>query len=412
MDVAALERRLVESMGFVSTPDYRQADQIIFFACADTQDLENNSRRLIDLLQARKRPDAGLIVTGCLTRIRPELQLNQTQHPELIQAIEDIISFGQEAWRWTTHHQYRPTDPIQVELFQDSRPRVQADMNRPLSTAIGESWPVRAARGFILYPWKKYTSLVQKRAFRFWRDPDTCCIKISTGCCHNCAFCSIRQSRGSVRSKPIDTVLQEFEVGLKNGHTKFVLLGTNTGDYGLDYGYGLVDLLDRMLKFPGKFEVALRNVNPAYVIATTPRLAELARTGHITLLHSAIQTGSDRLLKLMRRDTRIEDFTKAIHLILRASPKISIMTQIMVGFPGENEEDFAATLDLLRRIPFNYVETFRYTDRPNTVAANMAERPDAAVVDRRVRKIKLRNFTHLPINRLIKRVRFGRGQSL
>jgi tRNA A37 methylthiotransferase MiaB len=400
MDVAVLERQLVESLGFVSIPDYRRADQIIFFGCSDNQDLEDNSRRLVELLRERKRPDAGLIVTGCLSRIVPELSSNETRYPELIPAVEGILEFGPEAWRWSTHYQYRPSDPIQVGLHRDAQLRGDHGGDGQLLSFVRKSRLGRTAVEFLLYPWKKYTSSVEKKAFRFWRDPEAFCIKISTGCCKSCTYCSIRQSRGRVKSKPIETIVQEFEEGLDRHYRKFVLLGTNIGDYGLDRGSGLVDLLDHLLRRQASFELALRNVNPEYVIAHAPRLAEMARTGHISLLHTAIQTGSDRLLKLMRRNTPVENFVRAVRLILRASPKVSVMTQVMVGFPGENERDFAATLDLLRRLPFDYVETFSYTDRPNTVSARLGDRPDPKVVDRRARKIRRRNFTQRPITKL------------
>lgn len=411
MDVATLERQMTESLGFKSDRNYRQADEIVFYGCSVNQQMEDQSRRLIELLKSRKKADAKLTVTGCLAKIRPDLATNDPKFPELAAATTEILKFKEEAWKWSANYQYRPRDEIQKGLMADSWAK-ETPQDAPEAAPRGNSKPRKAnlaARvlGDASRRIWDYIDASNKKAFVMWDEPNIFCIKISTGCCCSCSYCSIRLSRGGLRSKPQELVCHEFERGLQQGFTEFALFGTNLANYGMDLGYGLVDLLDQLVRIPGKYQIALRNVEANYLITHAAQFAELVRGGRINSLHSPIQTGSERILKLMNRQTDIKAYLKALKQIRAAAPQMTLLTQIMVGFPGENDRDFAETVSLVKRAPFDHYEIFSYTDRPGTVAATMTERADPAVVHKRQRSLILRNFFLRPVQRWTRRIGIG-----
>ena len=186
--------------------------------------------------------------------------------------------------------------------------------------------------------------------------PHSFCIKVSTGCPNACSYCAVKISRGELRSKPIDRIVEEFEEGLARGYKEFALLGTDVGAYGRDQGATLVDLLRELVKSKGDYEIRVRNIQPRFLMEMMPELREILRSGKISYLSSAAQSGNNRILGLMRRGYRIEDYKEAILTLRREFPRLKIRTQIMVGFPGETEEEFQDTLRLLDEVSFDILE--------------------------------------------------------
>lgn len=225
--------------------------------------------------------------------------------------------------------------------------------------------------------------------------PNSFCIKVSTGCPNKCAFCAVKISRGKLRSKPIDRVIEEFEEGLARGYKEFALLGTDVGAYGRDHGNTLVDLLRELIKIEGDYTIRLRNIQPKFLIEMMPELIEILQSGKISYISSAAESGNNRILKLMRRGYTIEDYKEAILTLKSRFLELQIRTQIMVGFPGETEQEFQDSLRLLDEIKFDFVEVYPFQARPNTEAAAMEDQVPAKVIRRRYHKAYMKSLFNL-----------------
>ena len=203
--------------------------------------------------------------------------------------------------------------------------------------------------------------------------PDVYSIKICTGCSHNCSFCSVRLSRGRLKSKPLSQVIAEFREGIKLGFTKFGLLGTEIGIYGKDIQENLVGLIDRIMDAGTghNFEIRLRNIHPRWVFENLTDLERLLDTGIITYMSTPVQSGSDRILELMKRSYNAEEMKHAAMTIKNSFPSVNLHSQVLIGFPGETDDDFCATLNLLKEIEFDGIEVYNFTPRDGTLAATM-----------------------------------------
>jgi len=246
----------------------------------------------------------------------------------------------------------------------------------------------------------RYEAFVQKR-IDVW-DEGTYTIKISTGCSGACSFCSIKQARGTIRSRPSGEIVEDFKKGLAQRYTDFALIGTDIGDYGRDIGENLLDLLEMLVNLKGEFKIRLRNVNPRWLIPSAPQLRDLLASGKISYIQSPVQSCSENVLRLMNRGYRAEEFLRAVRTIRSASSEVFIKTQIVVGFPGETEEDFLANKRLYKSQLFNYVEVFAYSLRPNTRAEALPGQLPSAVVTARRRKLLLKSLFGLAPKQLLR----------
>jgi tRNA-2-methylthio-N6-dimethylallyladenosine synthase len=147
-----------------------------------------------------------------------------------------------------------------------------------------------------------------------------------------------------------------------------------------------------MVEIPGDYTIRLRNIQPKFLIEMMPELQQILGSGKIPYLSSAAQSGSDRILELMRRGYRIEDYKRAILTLKSQFPALQIRTQIMVGFPGETEDEFQDTLRLLDEVNFDFVEVYMFQPRPGTEAARMKDQIPQKVGRRRYHKAYMKSL--------------------
>jgi MiaB/RimO family radical SAM methylthiotransferase len=233
-------------------------------------------------------------------------------------------------------------------------------------------------------------------------NANTFSIYISTGCGGKCTYCSIKQSRGYVKSKPLNNVLREYNRGLSKGFKDFALLGTDIGFYGKDIDTNLILLLEKMIELDRNVRIRLRNVNPRWLINNSKRFLDIIkkRKGNIVYIQSPVQSGNDRVLSLMKRGYKIENYLDCIKKIRKADPSVFIKTQFLVGFPGETDLEFNDSLDLLRLKLFDYVDVFRYSNRRNTKASEMVDQVPESVIMHRYNILFLKNLLNSPLHRL------------
>ena len=213
-------------------------------------------------------------------------------------------------------------------------------------------------------------------------------VSISVGCNHTCTFCIVPHLRGKERDRRPGEILQEIEALVAQGAIEVTLLGQNVNSYGV--GFGDRQAFSRLLRACGQIEglERVRFTSPHPAAFTEDVIEAMAETPNVMpSLHMPLQSGSDRILRAMRRSYRSKKFLGIIDRVRELLPEAAITTDIIVGFPGETEEDFQATLDVVERSRFCDAFTFIYSPRPGTPAADMEDQVPANVVKERYNRL-------------------------
>ena len=210
-------------------------------------------------------------------------------------------------------------------------------------------------------------------------------VKIQDGCNAFCSYCIIPYTRGRVRSKDKTSVIKEVTKLVNNGYKEIVLTGIHTGRYGIDINTTLEELLKELVEIPNIYRIRLSSIE---INEITPGIIKLLKENKVMAkhLHIPLQSGSNKILKLMNRRYNKEEFKNMITKI-KEIPNISLTTDLIVGFPNETEEDFKETLDTLNVIKFTKIHTFPYSRRNGTPAAAMENQVPPEVKKDRVHKI-------------------------
>jgi tRNA-2-methylthio-N6-dimethylallyladenosine synthase len=213
-------------------------------------------------------------------------------------------------------------------------------------------------------------------------------VSISVGCNNTCTFCIVPSLRGTEVDRRPGDVLAEVQALVEQGVLEVTLLGQNVNSYGASFGErgAFADLLRACGKVEGLERVRFTSPHPRDF--TDDVIDAMAETANVCpQLHMPLQSGSDAILKAMRRSYRRDRYLGIIDRVRQAMPEAAITTDIIVGFPGETEEDFEATLDVVRRSRFTSAFTFQYSSRPGTPAADMPNQVPKAVVQERYERL-------------------------
>ena len=216
-------------------------------------------------------------------------------------------------------------------------------------------------------------------------------MSISVGCNNTCTFCIVPALRGKEKDRRPGEILAEVEALVAEGVTEVTLLGQNVNAYGVEFGDR--QAFSKLLRACGEVEglERVRFTSPHPAEFTDDVIEAMAETPNVVhQLHMPLQSGSDRLLRAMRRSYRSSKFLGIIERVRAAMPDAAITTDIIVGFPGETEEDFLETMRVVRESRFSGAFTFQYSPRPGTPAATMADQvPPEVVKDRYLRLSEL-----------------------
>ena len=208
-------------------------------------------------------------------------------------------------------------------------------------------------------------------------------LKVQDGCPNHCAFCVVSTLRTIPYSKPPDQVRTEVLDLLTRGFCEIVLVGLNLGTYGRDVGTSLARLLNELSDIPGRYRLRLSSLEPDTL--SEDLVNTIARLGQAGILcphlHLPLQSGADHLLCAMNRHYTAGYFRDLVERVVRCIPDINLGTDVIAGFPGEDETSLAATRDLLETLPLGYLHVFSYSPRPGTAAAGLKE-----TIGREVRK--------------------------
>jgi len=369
-DGAALERQLLRR-GCISAQKASDADVVVVNTCTVTASADAQARDAIRKLH-RANPNIRVIVTGCYAQRAPE---ELSQLPGVA---------------WVVGNSHKPQIP---ELIERISPQCEASRSNrfvhlsSLSAAI--SSPCEPQAEILVGDIFEQQSLLTTPVLGGEGNHTRPTLKIQDGCNSRCSFCVIPFVRGKSRSLPAETVIRELQQLADAGYREIVLSGINLGNYGRDLSPQVEfrDLLRRILEETAVEHLRLSSIEPMDVtqdlielFASTERLAK-----HF---HMPLQSGSDRVLAAMYRWYRAEHYARRVELIREHLPHAAIGADAIAGFPGETEEDHAATLAFIESLSFTYLHVFSYSKRPGTKAAALANHLPGAVIKRRARELR------------------------
>ncbi len=322
---------LLLNEGYEITEEMGEADIILLNTCSIRKKAEDKVYSQLGYLRRlkRERPSLILGVGGCMAQREGEKILGKSPSVDLV--------FGT--------HQICNLPPLLSKVIRERRRLI----------AIGEGEIV--AKGVKAY------RIDKRRAY----------VAIMRGCNNHCTYCVVPSARGRQRSRPPEEIIKEIENLAEEGYKEITLLGQNVTAYGKDLEAvrDFATLLERINEIEGIEKIRYLTSHPKdmneRLLETLSRLSKVSRD-----LHLPVQSGSNRILKAMGRGYTREEYLGIIERLRSLIPQIDITTDIIVGFPGEREEDFQDTLELMKEIRFTNAYMFKYSPRPETPAEKMA----------------------------------------
>lgn len=309
--------------GCTACDDISQSDLILVNSCTVTAMSDRKVRQAVRRAR-RENPNAVLVLTGCMPQAFPEAAAALTE--------ADVV------------------------LGNSNRSSLLADVRKFLATH--ERVIDIVPHGIIFEPLRVDRFYERTRAF----------LKIEDGCNRFCSYCIIPYARGRVRSKPLDELKRELAEIAANGYREVVLTGINLSAYGQDLGLSLCDAVEAACAQDGIARIRLGSLEPEQL--DEPNIERLRRQKKLCpQFHLSLQSGCGMTLKRMNRHYTPDEYRTIVHNLRTAFPNAAITTDIMVGFPGETEEEFAESLAFEKEISFAKVHVFIYSRRPGTVAA-------------------------------------------
>lgn len=314
-----------------------KADIYIINTCSVTNESDKKSRKMINRAK-KNNPAAIIIVMGCYSQVNAEdidvdIVLGNKDKSKIVEIIEEYIKTKQKK-------------KIIYDLTKVEFEKME------------------------ITNFDSHT-----RAF----------VKIQDGCNAFCSYCIIPYVRGRVRSKDPEDVIKEVTTLVEKGYKEIVLTGIHTGRYGTDINTNLEELLNKLVNIPNIYRIRLSSIE---INEITPGIKELLKENKVMAkhLHIPLQSGSNKILKLMNRRYNKEEFLSMVDN-LRDIPDISLTTDLIVGFPNEGEEEFNETIDTLKKIGFIKIHTFPYSKRKGTPAATMDNQVSPEEKKKRVHRI-------------------------
>ena len=370
-DSFTIEEELRRRGDVAAAPEH--ADLVVVNTCSVTASADQGARQTIRRI-ARTNPGVRVVVTGCYATRRPE---QVSQLPNVVRVVansrkDSLVKLLEAEGELTTAERFSGGDG-------------------PCGMALE---PGVAGR----------TSLT---------------LRVQTGCDQQCSYCIIPTTRGTGRSRPITAVLQEVSRAAEAGYREIAITGVHLGSYGRDIGDGtdLARLVRVLSDWPDDIVFRVSSLEP---MDCTPAIIDVA--AHSPRIaphfHLPLQHGSDVVLRAMKRPYTSADFQRVVERIHARLPSAAVGTDVIVGFPGESAEQFAATASLLESLPIAYAHVFPYSDRPGTAATALESKVDGNVIRDRARVLrdvgaaKSREFRRDQVGRVMRALTVDDGASV
>jgi len=218
---------------------------------------------------------------------------------------------------------------------------------------------------------------------RVRKNPVIGIVPIATGCIGRCAYCSVKLIKGDLISYPVESIIEEIRECVKDRCKEIWITAQDTGCYGVDIGTNIAELLKKLVELPGDFKIRLGMANPKSVLQNLEELIKVFQHEKMfKFLHIPVQSGNNKVLKSMNRPYEIEDFKHIIKRFREDIPEITTATDIIVGFPGESEEQFRDSLLLVDQVKPNILNISRFVARPGT----RAEKRESQIPGREIKE--------------------------
>ena len=336
----AMMQKMIEA-GYKVVDFETKADIYIINTCTVTNMADKKSRQMLRRVK-EIHPEAILVAVGCYAQVAKE-KLEQIPEIDLILGINeknDIVKYVEQASKNTY-----VSDVLHQTEFLDFGDVTYTEKTRAV-------------------------------------------IKVQDGCNQFCSYCIIPYARGRIRSRKPESVIKEITDVAKEGIKEVVITGIHIASYGKDFNteYRLIDLLEEIQKVNGIQRIRLGSLEPTLITEEfVTRLKKLSKI--CDHFHLSLQSGCDETLKRMNRKYTTDQFRHVVELLRNAYPEVHLTTDVIVGFPGETEEEFNKTYEFLKEIKFYKMHVFKYSPRSGTVAAKMPNQIDGNIKEERSNKL-------------------------
>lgn len=357
--------------GHFIVEDMSKADWIIVNTCSFLKVKEDYFLNLLKNIYKNKLEKQKIAIIGCLAGVNKSSVLE----------IGDIQCFG------------RNIDEIKKYFNLKNSPKTKA-------SSVCDKLPFKKKT---LYYFNKIFLHSKHIEYRLKRNK-VCYLQISTGCMGRCTYCSERFTT-KLHSRPLNEIIDAINDGISRGYKLFALNSDDASAYGKDIGTNLETLLEAVTNIDKDFYITIPEFNPNGI---TPKVKECLKNKKFLYLTLPIQSGSQKILDSMQRPYKIKDVVSNVKEIKKNNKKIKINTHIIVGFPGETDDDFEQTKSILKTKLFDRVKVFKYSERPNTMAKDMPDKVDEETKKKRakdllklMKKINIKKFslTNLILNK-------------
>ncbi|HHY20433.1 MAG TPA: tRNA (N(6)-L-threonylcarbamoyladenosine(37)-C(2))-methylthiotransferase MtaB [Bacilli bacterium] len=336
--------QLFKQAGYEKVDFERTADVYVINTCTVTNTGDKKSRQVIRRA-IRKNPDAVICVTGCYAQTSPA-EVMAIPGVDIVVGTQDRVKMLEYIDRYKTERQ-----PING-VTNIMKSRVYEELDVPSFT-----------------------------------DRTRASLKIQEGCNNFCTFCIIPWARGLMRSRDPQEVLKQAKQLVEAGYKEIVLTGIHTGGYGEDLkDYSLARLLEDLEKVEGLKRIRISSIEASQITDEVIEVIDRS-TKVVRHLHIPLQSGSDSVLKRMRRKYTMEFFGERLERLHEALPGLAVTSDVIVGFPGETEEEFMETYDFIAKHRFSELHVFPYSPRTGTPAARMDDQIDEEVKNERVHRL-------------------------
>lgn len=341
----------LQSLGYVATDDDYKADVVVFNTCCVRESAEQKALGNIGKFKPIKKQKKDMIIAVCGCMMQEEKV-----------ALEVYKKFPFVNIVFGTHNSYKFKDYLQQVQSHKVKRIYQVVSDDPCLPTEVESYRTSGVNAWV---------------------------NIMYGCNNFCSYCIVPYVRGREKSRPLDEIVCECKKLVGDGYKEITLLGQNVNSYGNTFGNGknnFAELLKAVDAIDGSFTIKFLTSHPKDLSEEVVKV--IANSKHIShMIHLPVQSGSDKILKLMNRNYTVEHYLKTIDMIKQYIPDVNLSTDIIVGFPTETEDDFNHTLDLLKKVGYNTVFGFIYSKRSGTPAEKMDGQVPMAVKRERVNRL-------------------------
>lgn len=390
IDSAGCNRRQLDLKtirSYLETNDYilverpEDADKILVGTCAFKKLEEDDS---VKRLRHFRKYDSEIVVYGCLPDIAEERYREFSDLPKIapkeIEKIEKVFPGSKKDF---------------VEIKDDNVVGVKSKKIYKSIVKVLQLEP-SMDREF----WHRLLSSGRKKLKDVLSTPVTpFYLFVCRGCEGKCSYCAIRKSVGTVHSKPVAVVIDEFHRGFREGYRDFTILGDDPGCYGLDIGSSLPELMRALFAASAEVEMGqergtaegkvvfrINEIHPKFLIPYVDELLAMGGFSSFDSILCPLQSGNNRILQLMQREHTVEQLEEMVMKIRAVRPQMVFNTQIIIGFPTETEDEFKDTLHFVARCRFSSVVVFPYDDKSGTDSARIQEKVPARVIQKRMRE--------------------------